>query len=59
VTPSTTEVLSIVSPMYTGAPNRMSTYSRLARAFSEMSSTLWLNTTAITRPGGRIMSRKP
>ena len=45
--------------MYTGTPNRMSMYSRLARAFSETSSTLWLKTTAITRPGGTTMSRNP
>jgi len=50
---------SRVSPTYTGAPKRMSMYSRLARAFSETSSTLWLKTTAITSPGGTSRPSKP
>ncbi len=51
-TPSTVVSVSIVSPTYTDAPKRISMYSRFARAFSEMSSTVWLNATAMTRPGG-------
>ena len=44
----------MVSPAYTGTPKRMSMYSRLARAFSEISLTLWL-TTNIT---GRRQDRR-
>jgi hypothetical protein len=48
---STRVSASSVSPTHTGTPKRMSMYSRLARAFSDTSSTLWLNTTSITSPG--------
>jgi hypothetical protein len=37
----------------------MSMYSRLARPFSDTSSTLWLNTTFMTSPGGATNPRKP
>ena len=49
-TPSTFVSTSIVSPTYTGAPKRMSMYSRLVRAFSDTSSTVWLNATSIDEP---------
>ena len=58
-TPSTRVSASIVSPTYTGAPKRMSMYSRLVRAFSETSSTVWLNATSMTSPGGHTRSSKP
>ena len=44
---------------YTGTPNRMSMYSRLARAFSDTSSTVWLKPTSMTRPGGQTIPSKP
>src|SRR5207245_75494 len=58
-TPRTVDSASMVSPTHTGAPKRMSMYSRFARPFSETSSTLWLKTTFITRPGGATRPRKP
>ena len=58
-TPSTTVSTSRVSPTYTGAPKRMSMYSRFARAFSDTSSTVWLKATSIATPGGHTRPSKP